>query len=61
MAYKVLVTDKLEKQGVDILKKFSEIEVVEKETMPPEVLKNEIGNYDAVIIRTSFQGYQRSV
>lgn len=53
MAYKVLVTDKLEKQGVDILKKFKEIEVVEKETMPPEVLKNEIGNYDAVIIRSA--------
>lgn len=53
MSYKVLVTDKLSKHGIDVLKKYKEIEVIEKETMSPEDLKKEIKNYDAVIIRSA--------
>lgn len=53
MAYKVLVTDKLQKQGIEILQKYPEIEVIEKDPMSGDVLKDEIKNYDAVIIRSA--------
>ncbi|OHD56728.1 MAG: phosphoglycerate dehydrogenase [Spirochaetes bacterium GWF1_51_8] len=53
MKFKVLVTDKLEKEGIDILKKYKEIEVIEKDTMTPEELKEDIKNYDGIIIRSA--------
>ena len=53
MKYRVMVTDKLSKKGIDELKKFSEIEVVEKDTLSAEELKKEIKDYDAVIIRSA--------
>jgi len=53
MKFKVLVTDKLEKEGIDILKKYKEIEVIEKDTMGPEELKADIKNYDAIIVRSA--------
>ena len=52
MPYRVLVTDKLDKEGIEILKSFKEIEVIEKETMKGDVLVKELKGYDAVIIRS---------
>ncbi len=52
MAFKVLVTDKLDKEGVELLKSFKEIEVIEKETLKGDALKNELKGYDAIIIRS---------
>jgi len=52
MTYKVLVTDKLAKKGVEILTQYKEIEAIEKETMPPEELKKEIGQYHGIIVRS---------
>jgi D-3-phosphoglycerate dehydrogenase len=52
MAFRVLVTDKLDKEGIDILKSYKEIEVIEKETMKGDELKNSLKGFDAVIIRS---------
>lgn len=53
MKFKVMVTDKLDKEGIDILKSFKEIEVIEKETLKGDDLKNELKKgYDAVIVRS---------
>lgn len=52
MAFRVLVTDKLDKEGVDLLKSYKEIEVIEKETLKGDDLKNELKGYDAIIIRS---------
>ncbi len=52
MKYKVLVTDRLDKEGVEILKKYPEIEVVEKETLKGDALKQELQGYDAIIVRS---------
>ncbi len=53
MKFKVMVTDKLDKEGIDILKSFPEIEVVERETLKGDDLKNELQKgYDAVIVRS---------
>lgn len=52
MAYRVLVTDKLDKEGVDLLKSYKEIEVIEKETLKGDDLKKELKGYDAIIIRS---------
>jgi D-3-phosphoglycerate dehydrogenase / 2-oxoglutarate reductase len=46
---KVLITDGLDSNGIDLLKKS--IEVVEKPGITPEDLLNEIGDYDALIVR----------
>jgi len=50
--YKVLVTDKLDKEGTELLKKYNEIEVVEKETLKGDELKKELKGYDAIIVRS---------
>lgn len=53
MSFKVMVTDKLDKKGIEILKSFKEIEVIEKETLKGDDLKNELRKgYDAVIVRS---------
>jgi len=52
MKYKVLVTDKLDKEGIEVLKKYPEIEVVEKETLKGDALKQELQGYDAIIVRS---------
>ncbi|MGC8765409.1 MAG: phosphoglycerate dehydrogenase [Brevinematia bacterium] len=52
MKYKVLVTDKLDKEGIEILKRFPDIEVVEKETLKGDALKQELQGYDAIIVRS---------
>ena len=52
MKFKVLVTDKLAKKGIEVLNRYKEIEVIEKETMSPEDLKKEIGQYHGIIVRS---------
>ncbi len=52
MKYKVLVTDKLDKEGIEVLKKYPEIEVIERETLKGEELKKELQGYDAIIVRS---------
>ncbi len=53
MAIKILITDGMAKEGVEILKKHPEFEVdLRKETPLPE-LQNIIGNYDAIVIRSA--------
>ncbi|MFH1824571.1 MAG: phosphoglycerate dehydrogenase [Candidatus Firestonebacteria bacterium] len=50
--YKVLVTDPIAEQGVEILKKQSDIDVDVKLKIKPEELKSIIGNYDALVVRS---------
>lgn len=52
-AIRVLVSDPLEDQGVEILKKEKSIEVDVKTKLPPEELKKIIGEYDALIVRSA--------
>lgn len=49
---KVLVSDSISQKGVDILKKAG-LTVDVKTGMPPEELKKEIGNYDALVVRSA--------
>lgn len=49
---KILVADKLEKDGLGVLEKERGVRVDVKPGLPPEELKKIIGNYDAVIVRS---------
>ncbi len=53
MNYKILVTDNLSEEGVEILKKYPQLSVDVKNKISPEELKNIIGDYDAVIVRSA--------
>jgi len=50
--FKVLVSDPLSEEGIDILRKEKDIKVDVKVKQPPEVLKKIIGDYDALIVRS---------
>ncbi len=50
---KVLVSDKLEKSGVDILSQAPGLTVDVKTGLPPEELAKIIGEYDALVIRSA--------
>ncbi len=50
---KVLVSDKLDKQGVEILKSNPNIDVDVKVGMTKDELKQVIGNYDGIVIRSA--------
>jgi len=52
-AIKILVSDALEEQGIEVLKKEKSIEVDVKTKLPPEELKKIIGDYDALIVRSA--------
>ncbi|MDD5440124.1 MAG: phosphoglycerate dehydrogenase [Candidatus Omnitrophica bacterium] len=52
MAIRVLVSDPLEKQGVEILEAEKEIKVDVKIKLPPEELKKIIKDYDAIVVRS---------
>jgi D-3-phosphoglycerate dehydrogenase len=53
MNYRVLVTDNLSNEGVEILKKYPQLNVDVKNKIPPEELKNIIGEYDAIVVRSA--------
>ena len=49
---KVLVSDKLAKEGIELLKKMGDVEVVVKTGMSEDELASVIGEYDGLIIRS---------
>lgn len=50
---KILISDKLAQEGIDILKSVKEFEIDCKYGLKPEELKNIIKDYDALIIRSA--------
>jgi len=52
MAYKVIITDPLEKEGVEIFTKEKNIQVDVQTKLSPQDLKNVIKDYDAIVIRS---------
>jgi len=52
MKKRILISDPLAKEGLDILKKEDTFKVDEKEKLSPEELKKIIKDYDAIIIRS---------
>jgi len=51
--YKILVTDNLSPQGVEILKQAEGLEVEVKNKIPPDELLQVIGNYHGLVIRSA--------
>lgn len=51
--YRILISDKLAEEGIDILKKEKEFEVDVKTSLQPQQLKEIIGDYDAIVIRSA--------
>lgn len=51
MIMKVLISDEFQDEGIEIFKKNG-FEVFKKFTITKEELKNEIGNYDAIVVRS---------
>ena len=52
MSYKVLITDPVSEEGIKLLKESDDIEVIIREDLSPDELKEEIRNVDAHIIRS---------
>ncbi len=53
MATRILITDGMAKEGVEILKKQSSFEVDLRKSTPVEELEKIIGDYDAIVIRSA--------
>jgi D-3-phosphoglycerate dehydrogenase / 2-oxoglutarate reductase len=51
--YRVLVTDEVDPEGIALLASHPSIEVVERPTLPPEQLLEEIGDFDALVGRSA--------
>src|SRR5690606_17070765 len=51
--FKVMVTDEVDPEGIAILRSEPSIEVVERPTLPPAQLLEEIPEYDALIGRSA--------
>ena len=51
--YKVLISDNVAQECIDILQAAEEIDVDFKTKMNPEELKAIIGDYDALVVRSS--------
>ena len=51
--YKVLVTDEIDREGVDLLRAEPTFDVDESPTLPPDELAARIGNYDAFVGRSA--------
>ena len=52
-SFKVLVCDDMAAEGLDILKREKSLDVVVKTKLPLEVLKVEIADSDACVVRSS--------
>ena len=50
--FRILISDEISKQGVELLRKNPDFEVVERTTITPDELKDEIKNYHALIVRS---------
>ncbi|MBI1390722.1 MAG: phosphoglycerate dehydrogenase [bacterium] len=55
MAYKVLVSDPLSQEGIDILQAHADVNVDVKTGLKPEELMEIIGQYDGLVIRSGTQ------
>jgi D-3-phosphoglycerate dehydrogenase len=53
MAFKILISDSLSKEAVDILEKEKEFKVDVNTKLTPDELKNLIKNYDALLVRSA--------
>ena len=53
--YKILISDKLSDQGIEVFKAEKDITVDIKLGMKPEELKSAISDYDALVIRSDTQ------
>ncbi|MDP4236198.1 MAG: hydroxyacid dehydrogenase, partial [Bacteroidota bacterium] len=53
--FNILISDKLAQQGVDIFKAEQDIQVDVKLGLKPDELRNMIGNYDALVVRSETQ------
>ena len=51
--YKVLISDNVSKECVEILKASDEIEVTFNTKLTPEEFKNVLGEYDALVVRSA--------
>jgi D-3-phosphoglycerate dehydrogenase / 2-oxoglutarate reductase len=51
--YRVLVTDEVDAEGIALLSAHPSIEVVERPTLPPDQLLEEIGEFDALVGRSA--------
>ncbi|MFA6471784.1 MAG: phosphoglycerate dehydrogenase, partial [Candidatus Latescibacterota bacterium] len=51
--YKVLISDNVSKECVEILKASDEIEVTFNTKLTPEELKKTLGEYDALVVRSA--------
>jgi D-3-phosphoglycerate dehydrogenase len=56
MTYKVLISDSLSKEAVDILEKEKEFKVEVNTKLTPEELKKVIKDYDALLVRSATGG-----
>jgi D-3-phosphoglycerate dehydrogenase / 2-oxoglutarate reductase len=52
-SYKVLVTDEVDPEGIALLRAEPALEIVERPTLPPDQLREEVGAYDALIGRSA--------
>ncbi len=52
---KVLISDKLSQEGIDILDNVDGIQIIYKTNLKPEDLRNEIRDVQALIVRSSTQ------
>ncbi len=52
---KVLISDKLSQEGIDVLDNVDGIQIIYKTNLKPEDLKNEIRDVEALIVRSSTQ------
>ncbi|MGC9326405.1 MAG: phosphoglycerate dehydrogenase [Candidatus Hinthialibacter sp.] len=61
MPYRVLVSDPLAQEGVDILQSHDDVYVDVKTKLSPDELKSIIGQYDALVIRSGTQVTQEII
>src|SRR5258708_19845193 len=53
MAYRILVTDGIDREGIDLLAKVPDFVVDEVPTLPADDLLARIGDYDAIVGRSA--------
>jgi D-3-phosphoglycerate dehydrogenase / 2-oxoglutarate reductase len=53
--YKILVSDKLSQEGIDVFRQDADFQVDVKLGMKPHELKSVIGDYDALVVRSDTQ------
>ena len=58
---KILITDDLSKEGLELLGQHPSIEVDVRKKIDKEELKKIINNYDAVIIRSATKMYKEII